>query len=213
MTNMTKLTDSQLKVLVAAAERQDGAASVPEKMKITAASKIAQALIERKLMREIRAKPGMPIWRRDDEARCFSLVIMSAGRKALEMQEASDQEQTSTRQKVQKSQKGQKVEGVVETPAPVDLEDSRGIALSPSSNAPAKTCSTRITKKSEIIALLQQPEGASLEALIAATGWLSHTTRAALTGLRKSGYEIERRQTEGQGSIYRIVMPASLEAA
>jgi len=49
--------------------------------------------------------------------------------------------------------------------------------------------------------------------LIAATDWLSHTTRAALTGLRKSGFEIERRQEVGQGSIYCIVMPASLEAA
>jgi hypothetical protein len=49
--------------------------------------------------------------------------------------------------------------------------------------------------------------------LIAATGWLPHTTRAALTGLRKSGFEIERRQEDGQGSIYRIILPASSEAA
>jgi hypothetical protein len=93
MTKIIKLTDSQLKVLAAAAERADGAASVPEKMKAAAASKIAQALIGRKLMREIRTKPGMPVWRRDEEARCFSLVIMSAGRKALEMLEAPNSEQ------------------------------------------------------------------------------------------------------------------------
>ncbi|TAL81646.1 MAG: DUF3489 domain-containing protein [Beijerinckiaceae bacterium] len=207
MTNIIKLTDSQLKLLTAAAEREDGAASVPEKMKAVAANKVAQALIERKLMREIRAKPGMPIWRRDDEARCFSLVIMRAGRKALEMQTASALEQKAPRQN------GQKAESVLETPAPSDPEGSKEAASHPSANTSTKTCSARVTKKSKIIALLQRPEGASLEALIAATGWLPHTTRAALTGLRKSGYEIERRQEEGRGSIYRIVIPAASEAA
>ena len=38
---------------------------------------------------------------------------------------------------------------------------------------------------------------------MAATGWLPHTTRAALTGLRKRGYAIERSAGEG-GSVYRI---------
>jgi hypothetical protein len=36
-----------------------------------------------------------------------------------------------------------------------------------------------------VIALLQQEQGATLAELIATTGWLPHTTRAALTGLRK----------------------------
>ncbi|TAL77023.1 MAG: DUF3489 domain-containing protein [Beijerinckiaceae bacterium] len=207
MTDIIKLSDNQSKVLTAAAEREDGAVSVPEKMKAAAANKVAQALIERKLMREIRAKPGMPVWRRDDEARCFSLVIMSAGRKALEMQTASALEQKAPRQKERKA------ESVVETPAPSDPEGSKEATSHPSANTSTKTCSARVTKKSEIIALLQRPEGASLEALIAATGWLSHTTRAALTGLRKSGYEIERRQEKGLGSIYRIILPASSEAA
>jgi hypothetical protein len=41
--------------------------------------------------------------------------------------------------------------------------------------------------------------------LIAATGWLPHTTRAALTGLRRRGYTIERERSEKGGSVYRIV--------
>jgi hypothetical protein len=41
--------------------------------------------------------------------------------------------------------------------------------------------------------------------LIDATGWLAHTTRAVLTGLRKRGYAvgIDRSHKE-RGSIYRI---------
>ena len=37
-------------------------------------------------------------------------------------------------------------------------------------------------------------QGATLDALVNATGWLPHTTRAVLTGLRKRGFEIDRTQ-------------------
>jgi hypothetical protein len=37
-----------------------------------------------------------------------------------------------------------------------------------------------------------------------ATGWLPHTTRAALTGLRQRGYAIVRVRIDGGDSIYRI---------
>src|SRR5271157_5708049 len=55
------------------------------------------------------------------------------------------------------------------------------------------------------IELLQRSDDAALAKLVAATGWLSHTTRAALTGLRKRGYAvgIDRADT-GRGSVYRI---------
>ena len=65
------------------------------------------------------------------------------------------------------------------------------------------------TKIAIVLALLQQPEGADLQALTAATGWLPHTTRAALTGLRRKGHTIKTRKREGDGkTVYRIV-PAS----
>jgi hypothetical protein len=38
---------------------------------------------------------------------------------------------------------------------------------------------------------MQRTEGATLDDLITATGWLPHTTRVALTGLRKTGLAIE----------------------
>ncbi|RYD29015.1 MAG: DUF3489 domain-containing protein, partial [Lysobacteraceae bacterium] len=50
----------------------------------------------------------------------------------------------------------------------------------------------RVTKASTVVALLSQPAGATLPELITATGWLPHTTRAALTGLRKRGHIIVR---------------------
>jgi hypothetical protein len=78
---MVKLTDSQLIVLSKAAAREDSAAVVPLRMNKAAAAKIGSSLIGRKLMREIRSKPGMPVWREDEDGRSMSLVITRAGRR------------------------------------------------------------------------------------------------------------------------------------
>jgi hypothetical protein len=45
--------------------------------------------------------------------------------------------------------------------------------------------------------LLVREAGASIEELTGSTGWQPHTTRAALTGLRKSGLTIEKDKVDG----------------
>ena len=59
------------------------------------------------------------------------------------------------------------------------------------------------SKLARVIDLLQRSEGATIPNLTEATGWLAHTTRAALTGLRKRGYAVAREQVDGADSIYR----------
>ena len=64
---------------------------------------------------------------------------------------------------------------------------------------PAALAPREGTKISRVVGLLQRDNGATLDEVIAATGWLPHTSRAALTGLRKRGYAIEKhRSTEGR---------------
>ena len=72
---MAKLTDTQLIILSKAAARDDGLAIVPEELNKAAAAKVAAGLVSRKLMREMRAKPNMPMWREDEEGRGISLAI------------------------------------------------------------------------------------------------------------------------------------------
>ena len=55
--------------------------------------------------------------------------------------------------------------------------------------------------------MLQRTDGATLSELIAATGWLPHTTRAALTGLRKKGHAIDKSKRDG-ATCYRIASVA-----
>ena len=55
-----------------------------------------------------------------------------------------------------------------------------------------------------MIDLLRRSDGATIPNLIEATGWLPHTTRAALTGLRKRGYAVVRERVDTKDSVYQI---------
>ncbi|MBB4155535.1 hypothetical protein GGQ80_003460 [Sphingomonas jinjuensis] len=66
---------------------------------------------------------------------------------------------------------------------------------------------SRTTKQADVLALLGRDDGATLGDIIAATGWLPHTTRAALTGLRKKGHQIERSKRDG-ATCYRLLAAA-----
>ena len=71
-----------------------------------------------------------------------------------------------------------------------------------SAAAPAK----RQSKADLVLHLLQRIEGATIDQLIAATGWLPHTSRAALTGLKKKGHMVSSEKLEGQGRVYRVTV-------
>jgi hypothetical protein len=61
-----KLTDALLVMMSAAAQRKDRCLSAPATIKGAAFSKVSAKLAKLGLAREIEAKPGAPIWRRDD---------------------------------------------------------------------------------------------------------------------------------------------------
>jgi DNA-binding MarR family transcriptional regulator len=65
------------------------------------------------------------------------------------------------------------------------------------------------SKQAKVIAMLSDGSGATMESLIASTGWLPHTARAALSGLRKRGYAVERTQETDGRSRYRIAGAAA----
>lgn len=48
-----------------------------------------------------------------------------------------------------------------------------------------------------VLDLLRREQGATLADLVDATGWLPHTTRAALTGLRKKGHVLDKATRDG----------------
>lgn len=90
----------------------------------------------------------------------------------------------------------------------LDSEEERQApdACSGETASPVSTTARTGTKRSMVIGMLQEEHGATLLALTAATGWLPHTTRAALTGLRKAGHFVIRSVGEDGASTYRILL-------
>jgi Protein of unknown function (DUF3489) len=60
------------------------------------------------------------------------------------------------------------------------------------------------TKRAMLIGMLERPEGASVAEIGQRLGWLPHTVRAAITGLRHAGREVTRRKAENGQSVYRL---------
>ncbi len=193
---MTKLTDTQLIVLSGAAAHGEGAASLPPRMTKAAAIKVGSSLVARKLMREIRAKPGLPVWRGDEQGRGLALVVLRAGRDAIGVEEAETQNEVGA------ITPGSK--GASRAKASPTMQARKQQAASAPEPLPDCSMPREGSKQALIITMLKKKEGASIDALMEATGWLPHTTRAALTGLRKRGFTIEHAKEEG-GTVYRIV--------
>jgi Protein of unknown function (DUF3489) len=60
------------------------------------------------------------------------------------------------------------------------------------------------TKRAQLIGLLERPEGASVAEIGQRLGWLPHTVRAAITGLRKAGRKVTRTKDADDRSVYRL---------
>jgi len=150
-----ELTDTQLMMLNAAAQRNDRYLVAVPNLKVAAAQKIASKLIGAGLVREIKAKPGAPVWRRDDDAGLsYALRLTAAGASAIAIDESSE-------------------------PGPVDDGDLRGAparssseelsAPDPSSGGENGTELRRSssprggTKLAQVVELLQQDRGASID--------------------------------------------------
>ena len=61
----------------------------------------------------------------------------------------------------------------------------------------ASTLKAIPTKHQQVIDLLTSEGGATLEAMSTKSGWLPHSTRAFMTGLKKKGYVLDSEKVAG----------------
>jgi hypothetical protein len=182
-----KLTDAQLVMMSAAAQREDRCLAAPEAMK-AAVSKAGAKLVKLGFACEIHAKPRTPLWRRDETGRSFALKLTAAGLKAIAVdggpQDAIEPSEASQPQLLPEAKND------------VSLDDA---------GRRAPTAAPRDgSKLALLIDLLRRADGATIVDLTQATGWLAHTTRAAISGLRKRGYAVTRERSDAGESVYRI---------
>jgi len=196
-------------MLSAAAQRDDHCLTLPEKLKGAAVHKVATKLVTAGLVKDVKARAGMPVWRRDEQdGQPYSLWLRAAGAKVIGVSPDED---------VGPAGREERSRTEVDQP-PTSAESDRTPAeASTAENAPAfatPLAPRAGTKLARAIELLRATEGATVAELSQAMGWLPHTTRAVLTGLRKRGYALTLDRSDAErGSAYRIVLDSSAAQA
>ncbi len=62
------------------------------------------------------------------------------------------------------------------------------------------------TKQALLVDLLKRKKGATIEVIVAATGWQAHSVRGAISGVlkKKLGLAVTSERARGGGRVYRI---------
>jgi Protein of unknown function (DUF3489) len=210
---MTKLSDTQLVILSAAAQRADfSVLPLPDSLTLKggALNKVMDSLRNRGLIRVLGGDGGPE-----------RVVITSEGMAAIGV-EADDDEApaaadtapapASVADGATKRAKGMPARGkkARTTARPTSAPEAAG---EPSPKPTPRTG----TKQAQMIDMLKRPEGATVEQIAEATGWQHHTIRGAISGAlkKKLGLTVEATRTrevgpnkvgaKGSSTVYRIV--------
>jgi hypothetical protein len=209
------ISDTQLLILSAASQRTDHAATLPANLKGSAAKKVIDRLLKQKLLQELRAKDDMPIWRRGNDSRSYTLRITKAGLKAIEVEDVADtpdNRATGSRDEVATANKPAETKSS-ERPGRAKRSSSKK-AAAPSAKATSSGRPNPDSKQDRVVALLQQPRGATLDVLVNVTGWQKHSVRGFLAGTVRKKLRLPLISEKIDGiRTYRIAASRAVKAA
>ena len=184
---MPQLSDSELVVLTAACQRPDRCVfPVTAKLKGNAAGNGLKSLLNKGLIKEVRAKRDDTVYRHDQERGRMTLVATPAAFAALgiDPQEAPAEEET---------------EGTGD-----DADATPGKTKPRSRTAAPGTRAD--SKQAQLIAMLRRAKGATIDEIAEALSWQAHTVRGAIAGAlkKKLGLDVTSEKDEKRGRVYRI---------
>ena len=220
---MSKLSDTQFIILSNAVRREDGIIELPDHLRRGAAAKVIKRLLANSLIEEVAAKPDMPVWRRDENEGCpYALVVTNAGRLAINAVRVGEKyggnpaqsEDNDDEAKPRAAASNRKAEN----PAARPQNRRAGQGNSKKKNVLRHQTKSRSkqknvlrhqtksrSKQDEVIAMLGAPAGATITAIMKATGWQQHSVRGFFAGVvrKKLKLKLTSQKTDG-GRIYRI---------
>jgi hypothetical protein len=176
---MTKLTDTQTIILSAGSQRPENIAlPLPKGLAGAAAKMAVTKMMEHGWLQEVDAnlRRGEPLWRETGDGHGTTLVVTEAGLLAIGIE-------------------------------PVVVRTMSSIHTSTGETQEPMMPTLRAgTKQAQLIDMLRSPTGATMEAIIAATGWQAHSARGAMSGAlgRKLGLIVTSAKEDGRGRVYRI---------
>jgi hypothetical protein len=152
---MIKLTETQTKILNAGAQRPENIAlPLPKGLAGAAAKMSVTKMIERGWLQEVDAnlRRGEPLWRETGDGHGTTLVVTDTGLLAIGIEPAEAKR--------------------------IEADLKRAGDTTPTQQPTVRAG----TKQAMLIALLQAPDGATMDTIMVATGWQSHTVRGAMSG-------------------------------
>jgi hypothetical protein len=171
-----KLSDAQLVILSAAAQRADGSLlPLPERLAAKGAALnrvMIETLCKRKLAEERRIINGAPEWRRDEEHRPFGLFITTSGLLALGINEIAETRPAQAAASMPRQRK-------------TGAAKPRSKARKASAAKSKKRAASSQSKQDQVIQMLRRRAGVTIEEIIAETGWQPHSVRGFFSGLVK----------------------------
>jgi uncharacterized protein DUF3489 len=206
---MPKLSDTQLVILGAAAQRADlSVLPLPDSLKLKggALAKVMDSLRKRGLIRVLNTDGGPD-----------RVVITSEGMAAIGIEHESEEAPAGAAEPDTAPTSG---EAGAAGEGPGEVAEA-GTAAPPAASAPeaqpaGKPTPRAGTKQALMIEMLKRPEGATVEQIAAATGWQHHTIRGAISGAlkKKLGLTVEATRirevgpnqagAKGSATVYRI---------
>jgi hypothetical protein len=178
-----KLSDTQRLILFSASQRTDHAAALPANLKGSAARKVVDRLLNEKLLQELRAKDDMPVWRRGEDNRSYSLRITKAGLRAIEVKDVAEAPDDATADSDEVAAANGPAEAKSsERPSRAKRSGAKTAAVSAKATKAPSDRTKSGSKQDKIVALLQRPNGATLDALVKETQWQKHSVRGFLAG-------------------------------
>ena len=187
---MTKLSDTQTIILSRAAQKEDRIVlPLPESLRGGAAAKVVNALLAKGFLEEADAdmRKGEPVWRGTGDGHGTTLVATDAGLAAIGIEPKDTNTAPAGATDVP-----------TEEPAPDKPTETKA--------APKARTPREGTKQATLIAMLRAPDGATIEEIMAATGWQSHTVRGAMSGAlkKKLRLEVTSEKVENRGRVYSL---------